>query len=164
MNNKTTKLTGTKKTTRTTTTVTKYSDAQQTIKNIDAKLEQVRAVFGRPFRTNGESKTTTVNPTNVNVRAATNIALLIAILGEITAKGEQYNKAATMLGLTQYPNFNWQGYSYESWLFDIKLRIEQINQVTTENELLAIRNDLQEFVTKEDKLSMLQERMAKLGI
>jgi hypothetical protein len=152
MNNKTTKLTGTKKTTRTTTTVTKYSDAQQTIKNIDAKLEQVRAVFGRPFRTNGESKTTTVNPTNVNVRAATNIALLIAILGEITAKGEQYNKAATMLGLTQYPNFNWQGYSYESWLFDIKLRIEQINQVTTENELLAIRNDLQEFVTKEDKL------------
>jgi hypothetical protein len=164
MNNKTTKLTGTKKTTRTTTTVTKYSDAQQTIKNIDAKLEQVRAVFGRPFRTNGESKTTTVNPTNVNVRAATNIALLIDILGEITAKGEQYNKAATMLGLTQYPSFNWQGYSYESWLFDIKLRIEQINQVTTENELLAIRNDLQEFVTKEDKLSMLQERMAKLGI
>jgi hypothetical protein len=164
MNNKTTKLTGTKKTTRTTTTVTKYSDAQQTIKNIDAKLEQVRAVFGRPFRTNGESKTTTVNPTNVNVRAATNIALLIAILGEITAKGEQYNKAATMLGLTHYPNFDWQGYSYESWLFDIKLRIEQINQVTTENELLAIRNDLQEFVTKEDKLSMLQERMAKLGI
>jgi hypothetical protein len=164
MNNKTTKLTGTKKTTRTTTTVTKYSDAQQTIKNIDAKLEQVRAVFGRPFRTNGESKTTTVNPTNLNVRAATNIALLIAILGEITAKGEQYNKATTMLGLTQYPSFNWQGYSYESWLFDIKLRIEQINQVTTENELLAIRNDLQEFVTKEDKLSMLQERMAKLGI
>jgi hypothetical protein len=157
-------LTGTKRTKRTVTSVTKYSDAQQTIKSIDAKLQQVRAVYGTPFRTNGESKTTTVNPTNVNVRAATSIGLLIAILGEITAKREQYNKAATILGLTQYPNFLWQGYSYESWLFDIKLRIEQINQLTTENELLAIRNDLQEFVTKEDKLSMLQERMSKLGL
>jgi len=159
----TTKLTGTKKNNRTTKSVTKYSDAVQTIQAIDTKLVQVREVYGTPFRTNGDSKTS-ANPTNVNIRQATNIALLIAVMGEIGVKEQQYNAGATMLGLTEYPAFLWQGYTLDAWVFDIKLRIAQISQAATESELLAIRKDLQEFITKEDKLSMLQERMSKLGI
>lgn len=163
MNGKTIKVAGTKKNNRTTTSVTKYSDAVQTIQTIDTKLEQVRKVYGTPFRTNGESKTV-ANPTNVNIRQATNIALLIAIMGEIGVKEQQYNAGAGVLGLTEYPAFLWQGYTIDAWVFDIKLRIAQIGQATTESELLAIRKDLQEFITKEDKMAMLADRLSKLGI
>lgn len=159
----TTKLTGTKKTNRTTASVTKYSDAVQTIQTIDSKLEQVRKVYGATFRTNGESKTL-ANTTNINIKQATNIAMLIAIMGEIMAKEQQYNAGATALGLSEYAAFLWQGYSLDAWKFDIKLRIAQINQSATESELLAIRKDLQEFITKEDKMAMLADRLTKLGI
>jgi hypothetical protein len=163
MNKTGTKLVGTKKNSRTAISVKKYSDAVKTIETIDSKLEQVRTVYGTPFRTNGESKTT-ANPTNVNIRQATNIALLIAIMGEIGVKEQQYNAGAGVLGLTEYPAFLWQGYTMDAWIFDIKLRIAQIGQAATESELLAIRNQLQEFVTKEDKFAMLADRLSKLGI
>jgi hypothetical protein len=160
MNKTGTKLVGTKKNSRTAISVKKYSDAVKTIETIDSKLEQVRTVYGTPFRTNGETK----RISNVNIRQATSTSLLIAVMGEINGKMEQYNAGAGVLGLTEYPAFLWQGYTMDAWIFDIKLRIAQIGQAATESELLAIRNQLQEFVTKEDKLAMLADRLSKLGI
>jgi hypothetical protein len=159
----TTKVTGTKKNSRTVVSVTKYSDAAQTIQTIDAKLEQLRLVFNTNFRTNGDTKTS-ANPGGMKINQITTVGLLIAIMAEILAKKEAYDRGAEFLGLNQFPSFIWQGYGLDSWTFDIKLRIAQIEQSKNESELVAIKTDLQEFMTKEDRLALLTERLSKLGL
>ena len=156
-----TKVTGTKRTSRTKTGIEKYSNATQIISQIDQKLAKVRQVYSTSFRTSGDVKMPEISGT-LKIKEITNVGVLIAIMGALLGKAQLYNIAVTHLKVTTSPAFVWQGYDVDAWTHDISLRIDQIGQNATEKELLEIRSGLQEFITKEDKLAMLTDRLTSI--
>jgi len=125
---------------------------------VNDKLKTLSVIFGASFRTHGESKLS-----SINLQKATNIALLISVLGQLQSKEAEYNKAADTLKLNTFPVFMWEGYTLESWQHDISLRISQITQAESEKELKEVQKELTTLMTNEDKLGLLLAKLQKFA-
>lgn len=125
---------------------------------VNNKLKTLGVIFGASFRTHGESKLS-----NINLHKATNVALLVSILGQLQTKESEYNKAGESLKLATFPVFMWEGYTLESWQHDVALRISQITQAESEKELKEIQRELTTLMTNEDKLGILLGKLEKYG-
>jgi hypothetical protein len=148
------------------TALTKKSELHETLNHINKQLKQYTTSDGQ-YKTNCEFR---FNPAYVSgmpikIHTCNDVALLISILGYLVKQKEAYDKAAEIIGANNYPNFTWMGYGYELWEHDIKLRYNIITVFEKVNKLKLAKQELEKFLTNEDKLSLvLSTIQTELGI
>lgn len=129
---------------------------------IDAKLKEIKDVTESTLKTNGEFRFNPQYTANaaINIHKTTELKVLVGVLGAVKGHKDKYDEAATILGLSEYPAFEWCGYSYESWEHDIKMRSTIITHHDRKQQLINAKKELEQFMTQEDRLKLV---LGKIG-
>lgn len=139
-----------------TTEIAKPTRLQIALEKIDLELKALKDVESRAFRTNGQFR---FNPgytgnAAIDIPRTKDIELLISVYSYLMVKDNQYNQAAEELGLSEYPVFKWQGYTWEAWKNDLQLRIDVVAHHEKREKLNKAKQQLSTFLTEEDRLEM----------
>jgi len=119
-------------------------------KSKEIEDNEVKFKCNRNFRYNPTNHMTEVDIQNASINQ------LIDVTSFITAKSREYQNAAeSVLGLAAYPEFNWMGFTYEQWIYDIQ---NAISGKDKESQKMAIKARLQ------DLISVLPEDVRKMQV
>jgi hypothetical protein len=88
---------------------------------------------------------------------------LVKMMASIAAKEDAYNKASDRLGFKTVPVFKADGHSVSDWEHDIKLRFDVIDNKSRLDELNAIKKELEQMMSDNDRLAMIQDRIKNLA-
>lgn len=99
------------------------------------------------------------NRERVNLNIINDQREFIKILAFLISRKENYAEAAKELGIQS--NFTWGGFSYDSWVHDIKNRVDVINLRKKKEELRQIQEQLDELMSPEMKREMKLEEIKK---
>lgn len=129
---------------------------QKALEAVNAKLKALKVITDSNAKTNGEFRFNPAYTGNAPIRiyTLTKVSALLSILGYLTAKNNEYNAAAELAKLEQYPAFTWLDYTYDDWKHDLLQRIAIVNSHKTKKRLEKAKAQLQEFLTKEDRLAI----------
>ena len=133
---------------------------QEGLALISEKLKQLKSISETPYKTSGEFRFNPAYTGNPPIRIfnVIDLGVLIGVLGAIKGHYDKYEDAAEILGLKEYPVFEWCGFTYEAWAHDLKLRASIISEKETREKLLRAKSKLEQFLTEEDRLAItLQE-------
>ncbi len=97
----------------------------------------------------------------VNLHVESSLHRLISIAGFIVTKQKNYDDGVAILGIEDAPKFNWNGFSTEDWLTDVKLRIGKIQVAAKRQKLAELEARLNQIVSPELRQSMELEAIAK---
>lgn len=86
---------------------------------------------------------------SVNLHVESNLRVLIGICGAVMAGEAEYDKAAESLGLTDYPPFDWGGYSASDWIVDVRSRINKIQIGSKRKKLEDLEARLNKIISPE---------------
>jgi len=128
---------------------------------IEARLEKVKDIGTKPFKTSGQFKFSPVGIA-IDIFKVADISTLIEIASFLLSKGAGYERAAKELGLQKYPEFKWLGYSVEHWVADLKQRIEVVNSSNEIYNLKKAQGELEKLFTEEDRREKALKNIAKL--
>lgn len=135
-----------------------------TLNQIEEKLSSLKALETQTYKTNGEFR---FNPTYTNnspiyIHTTKDLAILLSVYGYVKQQEERYNEAAKICELSNYPVFTWCGYSGESWLYDIKMRIGLVSHDSQIKKLKDAKAKLSQFMTEEDRLLIVLKEIQDL--
>ena len=85
----------------------------------------------------------------VNLHVVPDVRTLITIAGFLLARSRDYEIAVSVLGVSVYPQFTWQGFAVNDWLDDITLRIARIQIASKQKELAELEARLNAIITPE---------------
>lgn len=139
------------------TTLVKTSVSSQ-LEEVTKKLEKLQAIHESVYKTGSSFAPSGFNP----IQSETNIETLIKMASAQIGKERSYEEAAKELGLSQYPVYKEKGYTKDEIITDIKLRIAILTTENKRNELLEIKRGFEELMDKDDKLALLNQRIANL--
>jgi len=130
---------------------------------IDNRLRDFKALTASNYRTGGKFES------NINIQTETEQQVLIKAYSAVVEKEAKYNNAGDQLVkdgvINQYPVFKLCGYSAEEWIFDIKLRLQIINQQVYIDKLNSLRAKYADLMDKEERKQLLdEEAKAVLGL
>lgn len=131
--------------------LSKQEEIQNKLALIKKALDGIKTVNGKTFRTNGMFQFSPVG-TAINIKENRNVHMLLEMVGFLNAKEEGYNKAATEMGLSSYPEFKWCGNTTDDWKHDIKIRISVLTSHEKKETLLRAKQTLEKYVTEETKM------------
>ncbi len=97
----------------------------------------------------------------VNLHVERDIQTLLKIVGFVNGKREEYEYAATVLGVENAPAFTWNGYSFDDWAADVKLRIGRVQLVAKRAKLQELETRLNAVVSPELRQQMELEAIEK---
>lgn len=141
---------------------TTNTTALDTLNAVRSKIQNIKLIADAPARTHGKFK---YNPTGIpetTINTVTNVADLLNILGFLMEKENRYNAAADAIGLNEYPVFTWCGYPVADWKHDITVRIAVINHHKNLGVLEMAEKELTTFLTQDDRLQMLIDKIGGL--
>ena len=139
------------------TTLVKTSVSSQ-LEEVTKKLEKLQAIHESVYKTGSNFAPTAFG----TIQSETNIETLIKMASSQIGKERVYDEAAKELGLSQYPVYKEKGYTKDEIITDIKLRIAILTTENKRNELLEIKRGFEELMDKDDKLALLNQRIANL--
>jgi hypothetical protein len=141
------------------------SKMHEKLKTITEQLKAIKEESEAPYKTNGEfRKTFQDNRPPINIHKVMDIGALINILGFLIGKLHNYEDAARLLELKEYPAFHWQNFSFESWKYDINIRLKQLTHKQKIEKLYKAKQRLESFLSEEDKLELLIKEIEKMGL
>ena len=88
-----------------------------------------------------------------------NVKILIDIAAFLVKRDEAYSEVAKMLGV-EAPAFTWNGYNIQTWLEDIKLRINKIQIASKKAKFEALEERLNKIISPELRAKMELEVIA----
>lgn len=139
------------------------TEMQQMSAAIDNKLKALKEVTDSQYKTNGEYRFAPGFSGNIiDIHKSTDVRLLLGIVGALTNHKTNYENAAKMMGLDTYPEFLWLKYNYGAWTHDIKVRLAVITHYDTKKKLEEAKKELEQFMTQEDRLALVLEKMKGL--
>lgn len=97
------------------------------IKSNKEKLNELLTINESKFNV---TKDFCYNPNNPNSSVElenANLKTLIEVTAFLNEKKKNYDDAAEMLELKNYPEWNWMGFTWIQWIEDIKIHISQID-------------------------------------
>lgn len=97
------------------------------IKSNKEKLNELLTINESKFNV---TKDFYYNPNNQNSSVElenANLKTLIEVTAFLNEKKKNYDDAAEMLELNNYPEWNWMGFTWYQWIEDIKIHISQID-------------------------------------
>lgn len=117
---------------------------EQTIKNLNDKIEEIQLETTKPKLTNGDFNFNNAQgSTSVKIGSETRIDMLVMVMGFLIQKANEYNTGAKALGLRTIKLFNWCGYPLEAWENDINLQLaiitnhEKLTKITAHRDFLV---------------------------
>ena len=136
------------------------NDLQQQLQDkydiIEGKIKELGDIKTQAYKTNGNFR---YNPTNsyssVDIPNTHNEQELIHAYAFIQQKSEAYHKAASDIGLKEYPLFKWCGFEPNDWYFDIQLRFKLIRHSSQLQKLEATRQKMIPYLPQENKIKQL---------
>ena len=97
---------------------------------------------------------------STNLNTLNDVAALIGVLAEIASKVSFYDSAAKELKVDRPPLFKWQGYQYNDWSHDIKLRIDKIQIKERQDRLKQLEEALNKLISPELRTQLELKRIA----
>ena len=97
---------------------------------------------------------------STNLNTLNDVAALIGVLAEIASKVSFYDSAAKELKVDRPPLFKWQGYQYNDWSHDIKLRIDKIQIKERQDRLKQLEEALNKLISPELRTLLELKRIA----
>jgi len=145
--------------TKTTAVATVNNDLLVYLEKVNTKLNQLSEFESIGFKTHGGFRWNPAYTGNspINIHTSTDLPELLNIFASLKEKQRAYDAAALENGLTEYEAFRWQDQLGENWLHDLKLRIAAITHNVKKTELMKIKTELSNFMTKEDRLALLMK-------
>lgn len=134
------------------------SEMTKTMQAIDEKLKNLKAVTDSPFKTSGQfsfSGGLHSMSNTINIHKLSDLRLMLGILAALTNHKNNYDNAAKLMEITSYPEFEWLGFPYDSWVHDIKVRLAVITHHETRSKLESAKKKLETFLTEEDRLAIV---------
>lgn len=135
-------------------------NTSQTLKNIEALIEEIKKGHSGERRTSGILE---INDIRIDVNNPDNMQDLIIAFSVIELREQSYNKSAEALGLTEYPALETCGATAEQWKNDIRNATILLKSKKELEELEAIAAELRECITKEDRKNNALDRLNNLG-
>lgn len=89
----------------------------------------------------------------VNLHVESNIKNLVCIAAFLMDKAKSYKSAAAELGV-EAPDFNWQNFSVNDWLEDVKLRINKVQIASKKKKLEALEERLNKIISPDLRAEM----------
>jgi hypothetical protein len=127
------------------------------VQKTQAKKAEIEKLSKPTWLTNAAFKGE--NNYNVNIKVVDNVKQLVEILAYIIGKENDFNAANLILNTNE--KFDFLGFPVESWVNDIKARIDMINISVKKKELNLIEQQLDSLVSKERKEELLLQQILK---
>jgi len=131
---------------------------QDVLARFQEELASLKAITESVYITTGDTGIGGIG----NIKDETKIENLIKAFSSINGREEAYIKAASELGITEYPMFTVGGGTSKQWKQDINLRMDVIRYADRKAELEAILEEAKTFLTKEDQFQMFLQKAAKV--
>ncbi len=90
----------------------------------------------------------------VNLHVEKSVAKLISIAGFLMRQESDYTAAAESLKIGDAPDFQWEGFSVEDWVRDIKTRINKAQLASRKKQLASMEARLDKIVSPELRAEM----------
>jgi hypothetical protein len=139
------------------TAIAPTSQVPEILKAIKDKLARLKKITDSAYKTSCN-----IGNNFTNLDQETKIENLLRAYALIKRKHDDYNDAATALDIQEYPVFTHNGFKLEDWTDDIKLRKAIIEQKETQETLLELQKEAEQFLSLEDKQAMFIDKMAKV--
>ena len=141
----------------TTAVATISTDLIAVLTKVENKLNMMKESESVGFKTHGGFRWNPSYTGNapINIHTNKDLGELLNIYASLSEKEKAYNLAAEENGLSEYPVFTWQETAGSSWIHDLKLRISALTHHVKKQELLKLKSELSQFMTKEDKLALI---------
>lgn len=147
------------------TSLTPRNQMQEKLGKIHEQLKSIKAESEQQWKTNGQFQFTPGHHgATTIIHNTSSIEVLLNILGFLISKSESYNKAAEELGLREYPLFVWLSFPLDAWKHDISVRISQLTHSKKIAMLKQAQAELESFMTEDDRLARVLEKLNAMGI
>lgn len=130
-------------------------NAGEVVMSLTQKINELEHIEKPPV-TSGQL---TINGNSFVISKAEKTEELIAAYGWIKRTKEAYDEAAQELGVKQYPEKQFNGYTIDQWKKDIVLRIEFLNKHNTLEKLKELKTKAESFITQEDKKALFMQEL-----
>ena len=117
------------------------------IAQVKQKREEIARLDKPRYKTNCLMRHQDGSLSNLHVEA--DLRRLIECTAFLEAFAHAYAEAAKTLGLTDAPEFTWQGYTLADWLGDIKARIGKIQIQARRKQLETMEARLRKLISPE---------------
>jgi hypothetical protein len=137
------------------------SNVREILKALDAKIKSLKHIEETPWKTNG------VLDGFGDIKNEKLVPNLIRALSSVRGREKGYLETAEDsienggMGLSNYPAFEIGGFTTKDWQSDILLRKEIIEHKETLDKLTEFKTRATEFMTEQDKKSLLFADMAQ---
>lgn len=106
-----------------------------------------------------------VNPSNaadrVNLQVVTDVSILTSVYATLAVAERAFGQAAKDLDLKV--EFKWQGFTFEEWVTDIKMRINQLQLKNKRDDLAKLEARVNALVSQEQRRELeLKKLVAEL--
>lgn len=130
------------------------------LQGIREKIESMEKIQDSPWVTSGK-----IQMAGGAIDLKTNVGTLdvVKAYGSILSRHKSVEDAYTDLDIKTYPVIKVDGNTKDEWKKDIQLKLAIINQDEDLKELNAIKKDLEDLMDKDDKKTLVLERVKKFA-
>lgn len=119
------------------------------IAEIKKQKEQIAKVDRPTWKTNCAFVWTEGSSSSANIQVVTVIKDIICMAGFLIEKKRSFEEAAKILSVENPPIFTWNGFTFEDWIADLKLRITKIQINTKRKKLETLEDRLNSIISPE---------------
>lgn len=123
------------------------------IAKLEEKLKSFEGINESAYLTGGEIEGFH------NLKEVADLKQLIKMAGTLVDSKRIYDSGAAGLNLETFPMYEYKGFSVESWLKDIRLRYDLINQKETIDRMNEFKAELAQFLSDEDRKAIVLEKL-----
>jgi len=132
----------------------------QLIAEVARQKKEISKAERSVFATNCSFSYTERGSDATNLQVESDVRKLICIAAFLAEKEKTYDTAAKALGVTEPPEFTWQGFTVGDWLEDIKVRITRIQITAKKKKLATLETRLNAIISPELRAKMELEAIA----
>jgi len=97
----------------------------------------------------------------VNLNTIQNVDKIINALAALTMQKQTREAAAKELGIDDY-EFKQDGYTYDQWVSDLKMRVGEVQRQAKKKHLEKLEKTLSQLVSEEERTAMELDKIADL--
>lgn len=131
------------------------------IKDVKRRKEELGRIERPAWRTNCSFSYIEGSASTFNIQVLNSVSDLVKIHAFLIEKKKAYDESAKVLEVNSLPKFQWNGFSFEDWTEDIRMRINKIQIGSKRKKLEEIETRLNAIVSPELRAQMELEAISE---
>ena len=126
------------------------------LSSINEQLSKFEAISTAKHQTNGQfswNPNYTGGGNSIDVHKCTDLMLLLSIYTSLRTKNRDYVETVEEIKLDEYPNYSWQGHTWEQWKQDLAIRIMVVNKEKAITKLKSQKDILSKHLSEDEQLA-----------